>query len=146
VLPHMTARVPFIVEAAKVRAVVPLSRVTLPAVPEVANVTAPVRALVVVSKVMALSATSVVKLDVPPTVITPLSEMGLPAVTTRLRPTVTVPRLRLVVPLSRVTSPIPVVDTLTAPVRALVVVLKVMALSITSVVKLDVPNTVSAPD
>jgi len=38
-----------------------------------------------------------------------------------------VPRLSAVVPLSRVKSPVPVVVALTAPVRALVVVLKVIA-------------------
>jgi len=84
VLPHMTARVPFIVEAAKVRAVVPLSRVTLPAVPRVENETAPVRALVVVLKVMALSVTFVVKLDVPDTVSAPVWVMASPEVTDRL--------------------------------------------------------------
>ena len=97
------------------------------------NVMAPVMALEL-SRVIALSLTSVVKPAVPPTVMTPESVMVLPHVTKRLRPTLTVPRLRAVVPLSIVTSPVPVVVKLTAPVMALVVVSRVIAILATSAV------------
>jgi len=83
--------------------------------------------LVVVSKVMDILATSAVKLEVPPTVSTPLSVIAAPHVTIRLRPILIVPRLSAVVPLSRAKSPVPVVVALTAPVRALDALLKVIA-------------------
>ena len=80
--------------------------------------------------------------DVPPTVITPLSVITSPDVTAKFCPTDTVPRFTAVVPLSNVTSPVPVVVKLTAPVNALVS--RVIELFATSVVKEDVPLTVNA--
>ena len=142
--PDVATRLPFTVPC-NPKAVVPLSIVTSPFVPKVLNVTLPVMAFVVVSKVIALSLTSVVNEDVPPTVITPLSVITSPDVTAKFCPTDTVPRFTAVVPLSNVTSPVPVVVKLTAPVNAFVVVFKVMDLFATSVMKLDVPVTVSAP-
>ena len=140
-------RLPSVVNAARLIAVEPLSRVMCarfePAV-WVVNVMAPVKALELFN-VMALSLTSVVKLDVPVTVMTPESVIASPDVTVRLPPTVTVPRLRAVAPLSMMTWPLaPVVLKLTAPVKALVAVSRVMALLATSVVKLEVPVTVNA--
>jgi len=114
----------------------------------VVKVIAPVRALAL-PKVMALSLTLVVKLDVPFTVNAPVWVMVPPVVAIRVPCMSDVPKIRFVVPLLILTfAAVPSCKVVneTAPVRALVVVLKVMALSITSVVKLDVPNTVSAPD
>ena len=108
------------------------------------NVMAPVRALELF-KVMTLSSTFVVKLEVPATVITPLSVIVPPVVTARLWPTVTVPRLRFVVPLFMVTSPAPVVLRLTAPVKTLEALPKVMDVPVAFVVKLEAPGTVNAP-
>ena len=85
VFPHVTERLPYIVDAPRVRAVVPLSKVTWLEPPAtVVNVTAPVKALVVVLKVMTLFVTLVVKLEVPVTVNAAVWVIALPEVTVRM--------------------------------------------------------------
>ena len=87
--------------------------------PVLLRFTAPVKALVTVSSVM--TAPPAVKLDVPPTVIMPLSVM-LPfvAVAIKLRPTVTVPRSSAIAELINVASAVgPFVARETAPVKEL---------------------------
>ena len=95
---------------------------------------------------MDILTTSAVKPEVPPTVSTPLSVIAAPQVTNRLPPTVTVPRLRAVVPLSRVASPVaPVVAMLTAPDMTLVLFKVISSLAVL-VVKLAVPEAVMTPE
>ena len=74
VFPHVAERLPYIVDAARLSAVVPLLMVTWLVVEPatVVNATAPVRTLVTVLKVIALLATFVVKLEVPVTVNAPV--------------------------------------------------------------------------
>ena len=91
-LPFLTVRSPSMVEAARISAVVPASIVTSASVPElsfVVIVTAPVNALVVVSRAIVASLALVVSVVVPAIVNAPLSVM-LPvvAVAARLPPTV----------------------------------------------------------
>ena len=83
--------------------------------------------------------------DVPDTVITPLSVIPLPPLIDRSPFTVNVPRFNAVVPLSIVTSPeLPAVAAETAPVNALLSVLKVIVALLALVVKDDVPVTARA--
>ena len=99
------------------RAVVPLSIVTLPVVPRVDSVIFPLMTLSL-PKSIALLFTSVVKLEVVVTVITPLSVIASPEVTDRAPVTPTVPRFTAVVVLSNVKLLVPVVLTPIAPVNA----------------------------
>ena len=78
--------------------------------------------------------------DVPDTVITPLSVIPLPPLIDRSPFTVNVPRFNAVVPLSIVTSPeLPAVAAETAPVNALLLVLKVIVALLALVVNEEVP-------
>ena len=88
-----------------------------------------------------MSFTSVTKVAVPPTVITPLSVIAAPEVTDKAPVTPTVPRFTAVVVLSNVKLLVPVVLTPIAPVNAAVP--KVIWLLPLSMVKLDVPDTVN---
>ena len=101
--PEVTARVPAMLEVPKFKAVVPLSKMTLPAPPWVVKLTAPVRALEPLFMVMVLLLTSVVKLEVPATVRAPVWVMVPPVVALRLPLMVEAARIRLVVLLSMVT-------------------------------------------
>ena len=79
--------------------------------------------------------------------ITPLSVIPAPPLIERSPFAVNVPMLRALVPLSIVTFPeVPCVDADTAPVKELLVVLKVILLFEPVEVKLDVPLTVNAAD
>jgi len=137
------------VEAPRVRAVVPLSIITLLVVPEVVvNETAPVKALEELSKVITLSLTFVVKLEVSFTVNAPVWVMVPPVAAIRVPCMSDTPKIRFVVPLLMLTFPVvPSCKVLneTSPVKALVAVDKVMALFATLVVKLEAPGTVNAP-
>jgi len=112
----------------------------------VVKVIAPVRALEL-SRVMALSSTFVVKLEVPFTVTVPVCVMVPPVAAIRVPCMSDSPKIRFVVPLLMLTFavvPSCKVVNETAPVKILVAVDKVMALSMTFVVKLEAPVTVNA--
>jgi hypothetical protein len=78
--PTVTARSPPTVEVERVTALL-LVNVALPEVPEVFKLTAPVNTFDVLSRVIAWSSTSVVKLDVPVIVKVPVSVIAPPEVT-----------------------------------------------------------------
>ena len=120
------------------------TRLTLPVAPVVLKDTAPVKALVAVLRVMAWFAVLVVKLDVPVTAKAPLWPI-VPVVSVTLKAPPMVEAPNTVPPLfNRLTSPpAPVVLNDTAPPKALVEVLRVIALA--PAVKLEVPVTVKAP-
>ena len=98
-----------------------------------------------VPKVIVLFATSVVTVVVPDTVKAALSVIAAPLVKARFPFTVPCTP-KAVVPLSMVTWPVvPCEETVTLPVNAFVVVLRVIAASFAEAVKLEVEPTFKAP-
>lgn len=117
--PAVAVKSPAMVDAANSRAVVPLSIVAWAVVPCVVTLIAPVSALDVLLKVMAMSFTSVVKLDVPDTVNAPVCVRAPPEVMPTFPATVDA-AMAVAILLSNVTwALVPCVIKSTAPVSAL---------------------------
>ena len=145
VFPLVKLRSPSIVDAARIRAVVPLSMVTSASVPEssfVVMVTAPVRALVLLRTIVALFAL-VVKAEVPATVTLPLSVI-LPVVAVALKAPPTVDAARFnAASLTTVALPDPFVVRATVPSTARLS--RLMTPLLASVMAARLPPTVSVP-
>ena len=132
-----TVSVPPMEEAARLVAAW-LVRLALPAVPVVFSVTAPVRALLVDSEMVA-SVVVVVKDDAPPTVSTPVA-VRLPVESTMVRLPPTEEAARLVATLLVMLASL-VVDKVIAPVSALVASVSVTVVPVSDVA----PPTVRMP-
>ena len=143
VLVVLAVKVPPIVEAARPKAVVVLFTTTWPVVPEEFNDTSPVEANV--PRVIVLFAASVVTVVVPDTVKAAVSVITSPLINTKF-PFAVPCTPKAVAPLSIVTLPVvPCEETVTSPVKAFVVVLRIISALSSDVVKLEVEPTFKAP-
>ena len=140
----VSVRLPSVVKAARLMAVEPLFKVMcawFKTVVWVMNVIAPVRALEALLRVIDLSSAFVVKLDVPDTVRAPVWVMASSAVTDSVPETTDAPSTKALASFKITLLPLVM---MTAPVKSLVAVSRVMSLA-DPAASVVVPDTVRAP-